>query len=40
MADAKATALETEIATLREEVKSLKVLMSPEQPNANQLKIS
>ena len=40
MADSKATALENEIVALREEVKSLKVLMGPEQPNANQLKIS
>ncbi len=29
-ADAKATALESEIATLREEVKSLKILMGQE----------
>jgi hypothetical protein len=34
MADAKAIALENEISALREEVKSLKVLMGPEQPNA------
>lgn len=40
MADAKATTLENEIVALREEVKSLKVLMGPEQPNANQIKIS
>jgi len=38
MADAKATALENEIVALREEAKSLKVLMGPEQPNVNQLK--
>ena len=38
MADEKATALENEIAALRDEVKSLKVLMSPEQPNVNQPK--
>ena len=38
MADAKANALENEIIALREEVRSLKVLMGPEQPNANQLK--
>jgi uncharacterized protein (UPF0335 family) len=31
MADAKATALESEIAALREEVKSLKILMGQEQ---------
>jgi hypothetical protein len=40
MADAKATTLENEIALLREEAKSLKILMGQEQPNANQLKIS
>ena len=40
MADAKATALESEIAALREEAKSLKILMGQEQPNANQLKIA
>ena len=44
MADAKATTLENEIIALRDEVKTLKVLMAPEQPNANananQLKIS
>ena len=40
MADAKATALENEIIALREEVKSLKILMGPEQSNANQLKTS
>lgn len=40
MADAKATALENEIVVLREEVKSLKVLMGAEQPNASQLKIT
>lgn len=38
MADAKATALEKEIFALREEVKSLKVLMGAEQPNTNQPK--
>ena len=31
MADAKATALESEIASLREEAKSLKILMGQEQ---------
>jgi hypothetical protein len=40
MADVKATTLENEIVALREEVKSLKVLMGPEQPNSNQIKIS
>ena len=40
IADSKATTLENEIVALREEVKSLKVLVGPEQPNANQLKIS
>jgi CHASE3 domain sensor protein len=32
-ADARATALESEIAALREEVKSLKILMGQEQPS-------
>jgi len=40
MADAKATTLENEIVTLRDEVKTLKVLMGPEQPNSNPSKIS
>ena len=40
MADAKATALETEIAALREEAKSLKILMGQGQPSVNQLKVS
>jgi CHASE3 domain sensor protein len=40
MADAKATALENEIAALREEAKSLKILMGQEQQPTNQLKIS
>jgi hypothetical protein len=40
MADAKAIALENEIVALRDEVKTLKVLMGPEQPSPNQLKIS
>ncbi len=39
MADAKASALENEITALREEAKSLKILMGQELPNANQLKI-
>ena len=39
MADAKATALENEIALLREEAKSLKCLMGQEQPSVNQLKV-
>ena len=40
MADAKASALETELASLREEVKTLKILMGQEQPGANQFKVS
>ncbi len=40
MADAKAATLENEIIALREEVKSLKVLVGPEQPSANQAKTS
>jgi hypothetical protein len=40
MADNKAATLETEIVALRDEVKSLKVLMGQEQPSANQIKIS
>ena len=40
MADSKAAALENEIVALRDEVKTLKVLMGPEQPNANQTKTS
>ena len=40
MADAKAAALEHEIVALRDEVKTLKVLIGPEQPNANQTKNS
>ena len=39
MADAKATALESEVASLREEAKSLKILMGQEQPSVNQLKV-
>jgi CHASE3 domain sensor protein len=35
MADAKATALESEIAALREEAKSLRNLMGQEQPSVN-----
>lgn len=42
MADAKASALETEVASLREEAKTLKTLMGQEQlsqqPSVNQLK--
>ena len=40
MADAKASALETEIASLREEAKTLRILMGQEQPSVNQLKVS
>jgi len=40
MADAKATALENDVVALRDEIKSLKILMGPEQPNPNQLKVS
>jgi hypothetical protein len=40
MADAKAIALENEIVALRDEVRTLKVLMGSEQPNANPLKIN
>ena len=44
LADAKASALETEIASLREEAKTLKSLMGQEQlgqqPNVGQLKPS
>jgi len=39
MADAKVTALESEVAALREEAKSLKILMNPENPGENQLKV-
>ncbi|MGA3060046.1 MAG: hypothetical protein ABSD92_06705 [Candidatus Bathyarchaeia archaeon] len=39
MADTKAAALEVEIASLREEAKSLKNLMGQEQPSVNQLKV-
>lgn len=39
MADAKATSLESEVAELREEAKSLKVLMGQEQPSVNQLNV-
>ena len=34
MADAKAVALESEVGALRDEVKSLKVLMNGSEPNA------
>ena len=42
MAEAKATTLETEVASLREDAKSLKILMAQgqEPPSANRLKIS
>jgi len=42
LAEAKALTLETEIASLREDAKSLKILMAQgqESPSANQLKIS
>ncbi len=40
MADAKATSLENDVAALRDEIKSLKILMGPEQPTANPLKVS
>jgi uncharacterized protein (UPF0335 family) len=39
-ADAKATNLESEVAALREEAKSLKLLIGHEQPSVNQLKVS
>ena len=39
IADAKANALESEITKLRDDVKSLKILMGQD-PNPNQLKIS
>ena len=35
MADAKAVALENEVGALRAEVKSLKVLMNPSEPNVS-----
>jgi uncharacterized protein (UPF0335 family) len=42
MAEAKAMTLETEVASLREDAKSLKILMAQgqEPPSANRLKIS
>ena len=40
MADAKASALETELASLREEVKTLKLLMGPEPPSVSKLKVN
>ncbi len=40
MADAKATSLENDVAALRDEIKSLKILMGPEQPTVNPLKVS
>jgi len=39
LADAKATTLESEIAALREEAKSLKNLMGQEQPSVKQPKV-
>jgi len=39
LADAKASTLETELASLREEVKTLRILMGQEQPSVNQLKV-
>jgi hypothetical protein len=36
MADAKATALESEVGALRDEVKSLKILINGLEPNAEQ----
>ena len=42
MAEAKAMTLETEVASLREDAKSLKILMAQDQelPSTNRLKIS
>ena len=40
MAGEKAVSLENEIAALREEAKSLKMLMGQGQPSSNQLKIT
>lgn len=40
MVDSKASALENEVATLREEAKNLKALVGQEQPIVNQLKVS
>ena len=40
LAETKATTLESEIAALREEAKSLKILMGQEQPSVNQLKVA
>ncbi len=39
MADAKVVALESEVAALREEAKSLKILVGQEQPGVGQLKV-
>ena len=39
MADAKATALECEIVSLREEAKMLKILINQEQPNVSHFKV-
>jgi len=40
MADAKASALETELASLREEVRTLKILMGQEPPSVSKLKVN
>ena len=39
MADAKAVALESEVGTLRDEVKSLKILVGPEASVSNKIQI-
>ncbi len=39
MADAKATTLESEVGALRDEVKSLKVLVGPQQSVPNKIQI-
>jgi hypothetical protein len=39
IANAKASALECEVASLREEAKTLKTLMGQEQPSANPLNV-
>jgi uncharacterized protein (UPF0335 family) len=40
MAYAKASALETEVASLREEAKTLRILVGQEQPSVEQLEVS
>ena len=40
IADVKASALETELASLREEVKTLKILIGQEPPSVNKLKVN